>query len=574
MPASEAPIRLMIMTFSIKVADDDLSFTATAGEAQATFVPPKTKPNVTLGRFVASNDLRRPPDRGLVLSRDLSQPTVAPTDATFDPVPNAADYSFLTNDHDLLAFPNGDLLYITGAGSRRPLNPKPAWFDVTYRLDTRFTPPLTVIGPGARSVVLVWRSTDGGQSFQFLSEMDPARLPNPAAAFPQFPRRTQTPGTASKPVFDMGGTDGQLATIDWKTNTVYLTFQAVGYKQDTSVTDHFELSSTGQNFTWVLASYDRGASWKVLGSVPARVWRGHLAVLRDDVLVFGVGTSIYFAWKASDGHWVFDQTSRTVPGASWGWEPSFENSTKIKNARRFIAANMHAHTLVVGNGWDDQCALIFPDTVREASGATSHGYRIFYYHRRTATFVEADPVLPITRTTDNWTMHLAAIDLHAPPRDSGHVLLYWYDMSGDKMSGVVRGRVIAKNGEHSEDFAVSRAAGGPRAFSFDQGRGGYWYGDYHTARGYSQPNMPQDIQTHRYFPMWVEPDGTIRYTDVQVRLGLPAATATEPSGAAAGMATSGMDADRHEELPVDPVERDVVLTYGQRAVHPSTTEAR
>jgi hypothetical protein len=76
-------------------------------------------------------------------------------------VDDASDYSFLANDRDSVTMLNGDVLYITGSGSRRPLNHRPPCFDMTYRGS---------FGSGAPPVVLVWRSTDGGQTFSFVPE--------------------------------------------------------------------------------------------------------------------------------------------------------------------------------------------------------------------------------------------------------------------------------------------------------------------------------------------------------------------------------------------------------------------
>lgn len=545
------------MVFSIKVDDDDRRFNETAGEAQATFVPPKTKPNVTLGRFVVSNDLLRPPS-GVVLSRDLQDPAATVTRATFNSVPNAGEYSFLTNDHDLVTMPNGDILYITGAGSRRPLNPRPPWFDVTYRGG---------FGPGARSVVLVWRSTDGAKTFNFVSEIDPARFADGSAALPQFPRLTTPPGTAAKPVFDMGGSDGQLAYVDPRTKTVYVTFQAVGFRRNTAITDHFELSNTRLNFTWVFASTDSGTTWSLIGSLPVAAWRIHVVPMAENRLAFGVGTTLMIGERqGGTGGWLLGAVQQTASDFSWGWEPSFESSTSIKNARRFISANMHAHTLVVGSYWNNRAALIFPDTITDSSGNTSHGYRVFYYTRSTNRLTEADPILPMARSTDNWIMHLAVIDLGVPPMDRGHALLYWYDMSGPKQSATVRGRVIAVDGERSDDFTISMVGGGPRSFNFDQGRGAYWYGDYHTADGFTGSALPNEIRTHRYFPMWVEPDRTIRYTEVQVRQGIGSDQLSPTQTELARPEPSFSEEPQPPQR--GPVEERIVTTYGQRAVHP------
>jgi hypothetical protein len=158
---------------------DVMTFNVQAGEAQSTVIAPGRNTQCPQGRVLVSVDLRRPPDKGLVLGRDIGNASDAPIEATFDAPPDSRDYRFGTNDHDLVSLENGDVLYVTGAFSRATLYPKPAWFDVSYRGD---------FGPGARSNVMVWRSTDCGRTFHYLSEFDPARVEDGSCALPQHQR--------------------------------------------------------------------------------------------------------------------------------------------------------------------------------------------------------------------------------------------------------------------------------------------------------------------------------------------------------------------------------------------------
>jgi hypothetical protein len=61
--------------------------------------------------------------------------------------------------------------------------------------------------------------------------------------------------------------------------------------------------------------------------------------------------------------------------------------------------------------------------------------------------------------------------------------------------------------------------------SFGLGAPGYWFGDYQTAGGFVSAFAQSQGQgafkailqqgTHyNYYPMWIEPDGTVRYTSV------------------------------------------------------------
>jgi hypothetical protein len=71
---------------------------------------------------------------------------------------------------------------------------------------------------------------------------------------------------------------------------------------------------------------------------------------------------------------------------------------------------------------------------------------------------------------------------------------------------------------------ISRGNGASRYWDMPPGRKN-WYGDYQTASGYftiaARAGAPP-ITQYRFYPMWVEPDNTIRYTEVAVD--------TDPSG--------------------------------------------
>ena len=139
---------------NITVADS-VKLSIVAGEAQSTVVPPgKKMSQCEQGRFLVTNDRLRPPD-GVVFGQDLNQPGGTLTSSSFDMGAlstnfntdgSKSKYYFGTNDHDLVSLSNGDVLYITGAFSRMPINllggagplgqvqtKEPAWFKDTYR---------------------------------------------------------------------------------------------------------------------------------------------------------------------------------------------------------------------------------------------------------------------------------------------------------------------------------------------------------------------------------------------------------------------------------------------------------
>ncbi len=491
---------------AVSVADDIQTITMTAGEAQSTIVPPSIKAACPSGRFLVSDDQRRPPDTGLVEGRDLNDPNAPVVNATFDPPADAQNYTFLTNDHDLVSLSNGDVLYLTGAGSKAPLSPKPAWFDVTYR---------NSFGPGARSVLLTWRSTDCGRTFQYVSEFDPARVSDGSCALPQFPRLTTPPGSADRPVFNMGGSDGQLVQVDPGTGRVYLTFQCVGYTQDTTPgISHFELTHDRLNKTLVATSGDEGSSWTLSSVIGVAAWRFGVAPLADGGLALGASNRIYPGSPQGNGSYAFDANGVPTPQGAWGWDSATfynnQNLSVFTDAKvGLIHANIWASTVVARIPGGDKVLLAFPTTITDGPQRTGHGYRLFFFDRATGAYTEGDPILPEARNLDSFVMHLAAV---APIR-SGPVLLYWYDVTGDSKTATVRGRLISSDTAQSPDFAIARSAGNERAWSIDH-HPQYWYGDYWTAGGSCTPLS--DALSCDYYPMWVEPDGTIRYTRVRV----------------------------------------------------------
>jgi len=472
-----------------------------SGEAQSTVVPPGKKKECPNGRFLASNYARRPPAAGLVQGRNLDDLNGALIPATFDRRPHPEDYRMLTNDHDLVSLSTGDILYITGAGSKAPLASKPDWFDVAYRGD---------FGPGARSVVLAWRSTDCGQTFHFISEFDPARVLDGSCAYPQMPRKTTAPGSEQKPVYDMGGSDGQLAKVNLLDDRLYMTFQCVGYLPAKGRL--FELSTARLNRTLVVASLDGGESWSPIGILHATVWRGGIAPMAGRKLAFGVHTAFAVAQLGADGSLAVEPTALPVPNAKWGWDQdTFYKNKSIP--QDLIHANMWASTIVARAGISSKLILTFPVTIFDRAHNATHGYRAFIFDPDKRSYRELDPIVPSPRSPNNFIMHLAAIELLQGP-----VLLYWSEFQGLEKKGTVRGRIIFDELLHSSDFAISRANGAARSWDLPPGKKN-WYGDYQTASGYgtavARPGAPS-LSRYRYYPMWVEPDNRIHFTEVAI----------------------------------------------------------
>lgn len=153
---------------------DDRTIELIAGEGQSTVVAPGSHPDCPAGRILASTE-DMPGQTGTVAYRDLDKNETKIS--TFGP-PDADHYGWGTSDHDLVSLSNGEVLYLTGAFSRAPLQSQPAWWDSAYRWN---------FGPGARSVLLAWRSKNCGKTFEFAPELtfDPARIGDGSCAMPQ-----------------------------------------------------------------------------------------------------------------------------------------------------------------------------------------------------------------------------------------------------------------------------------------------------------------------------------------------------------------------------------------------------
>lgn len=514
---------------------------APPGEVQSVVIPPGKKmsecPN---GRVLVTHDGLRPVRIKTNQPEDMSaEPVVAGRDldssengadgvisSTFDSPPNASDYLFSTNDHDLVCLSNGDVLYLTGAFSKRPLDDleggKPGWFDDTRRGS---------FGPGARSIVLVWLSTDGGRTFNFVPEMelDPARIGDGSAVFPQFRNKTVSP-----PPWDAGGTDGQLVAVDRSNDRLYLSYGCEGLNPDPTFTD-FRLTSASVPLNkTVVFTATVGDKWVELGSVAADGWRYATVPLEKGGLALGREMSLTFGRRqpipgSNRSKFVFDAGFLTfaMNDGTFGWDRAAYNEAhkeaKPANviAGDLIKANMWAHTICARLGTGRQILLVYPFT---PDGDVKNGtcYRAMIYDRdakpEEAFHQIGEDIAPTGSTgslTDGWIMHLTAIEV-----GEGPVLLYWYDIDAAAATGTIRGRLVGGDDyNHVDDFALSVAGGLPRSFALDQDNGaGSWYGDYLTAGGFKifQKISSKTAADFRYVPMWVEPDGSFRYTNVLV----------------------------------------------------------
>jgi hypothetical protein len=495
--------------YSYSVTGPVQTLTMAAGETQSTVVAPTLKPQqCPQGRFLVTNDLVRPPKVGTMLGRDLSFPGTPDLKPTFDPVPDPTNYLFGTNDHDIVSLSNGDVLLIWGVHSKAPLNPKPAWFDYTYK---------GAFGPGTRRGMMVWRSTDCGQTFQYLSQIDTAAVGDGSCAMPQPAGPTVPPGTPTQPNYANGGVDGQLVKVNLSNDNVYVMMQCVGYKQDLAKPG-FILSNSGVNETFVLRSTNKGASWDNLGKLPTKAWRFGVVPLNGGTLAFGRFNDLSFGTLLANGTYQLPASEQPAPVA-YGWDAAFNTNPKIKPAK-IVNANVWAHTIVSRVPGSQKVLIAYPATLTDANSKKSYGYQLYFYDRATNQFFQATPIFPAVHSPDNFLLHLAAID-----PGTGPVLLYWYDINANTKKATVRGRLIFGDNQYSDDIVVANDAPNTTHVFNVIPLSNYWFGDYKTAGGFGPHGISAvNDQIYRYYPMWDEPDGTVRFSEVVVhrKVGLSA----------------------------------------------------
>jgi hypothetical protein len=165
-------------------------------------------------------------------------------------------------------------------------------------------------------------------------------------------------------------------------------------------------------------------------------------------------------------------------------------------------------------GASETVALAYPATVQDSNNKGVDGYALYFFRPSTKQFAQADPILPLVHASGHFLMHMVAID----PLLNGPVLLYWYDVDGNAQTATIRGRIIYDDGSYSEDFDAAVVAPQPgTVVPYSFGAHQAWYGDYQTAGGYAHFDYnPDGSKTFDYFPMWVQSDGTARYSHVSV----------------------------------------------------------
>jgi hypothetical protein len=490
------------------------------GEIQSTVIPPNKKRQCPQGRLLISNDAAKNP--GSILWLNLDNLDGAPSEAKIEGLPST-DYMIASNDHDLLTLNNGDVLYVRMGRSKKALTPKPAWFDHAYKLKDLF-------GPGARSAILVWRSIDGGENFEFLSVIDTAQvddgwgtLTDWSGAFPQNTSSTDPPGSPRQPIWGMGGTDGPLATVDRATGRAFVVLQLKNNLPDTSK-PYFAVSDTALMRSAVMMSSDGGESWETAGMLGFRGWRTEVVARPNDLLAFGSsgwdeikkeGSSFIRQEKIGQ----FSPQDETTMGVAapevqgkWGWEklpwdhPLLYKYSESKDSTDHMKVMVAGQTILTRSPSSKNLLLALMDTIE---GGKGDGYRLFLTDGSTS-WTALPSIVPAGANKDNFILHLTPIDLGVGP-----VLFYWYDVNTVTKEATIRGRLITRDDRFTENFTISRkdSDNGLRHFSVLTDD---WYGDYHTAGGYVEAPRPgSQFSAYNYFPVWIEPDGYVHFTRIR-----------------------------------------------------------
>jgi hypothetical protein len=494
------------------------------GEIQSTVVPPDVTRHCPQGRLLISDDDKK--TSGEIAVFDLDNLSGAPRFTNVAPLPDADNTMIASNDHDLLALPNGDVVLIKLGRSREPIHPKPEWFDFAYKLPNpaKGTPAW---GPGARSKLFVWRSEDCGNSFKLVSGIDTAFLLTGRGAFtgglPQQKSSTLSPGSKEQPIWQMGGTDGPLARVDPETGQIYVTMGLFGHLPSSS--DPFTIGAEALNVTAVMRSDDGGSSWTQVSTLPFRGWRLDVLPRSGNRVAFAhnlpePGSTLQTAFVSPEWPVLY----REAPEPA-GWNQLWTNHSLLykddddKTSTDTMSTNVPNQTILARSPSGLNLLVAFPSTI----GDSGDGYRL-YMQNGTSSWLPFPPIAPQTPNPDSFVLHPTAID---PGR--GPIFFYWYDADAETRRVTIRGRLITRDREATADFSVSRDGGSSR--SFDVSTDERWYGDYHTAGGYvAAPAAPDwSFNTFHYFPVWVESDRKTHFAHVIYRMPITISAAAAES---------------------------------------------
>ncbi|MBD5634299.1 MAG: hypothetical protein IAI49_07445 [Candidatus Eremiobacteraeota bacterium] len=517
-----------------------------AGEAQSTVVAPGKSKYCPGGRILYSLDWNRVPgfdgsngssvkltDTDLVRYADLDAPrNASSTRRSFFTLPSASRLqyqSYSGNDHDLITVANGDVLYVFALGYRAP-DSRYSWFDFTYR---------NAFGPGARTAIAIFKSTDCGGHFSFTRVFEPTDVvaktdfpvgecQNPQvdghpvadwkSNYDTYAAPTAAPSPREPYYFDMGGTDGQEVVADYWSRRIYLAYQCVGniVTAPPPGSTKIDLSDTPVDHTVVEYSDDEGTTWQPYLWLPNRYWRLNLVPslarkMDGGNVAFSTQTSLLISGDPYTGapakippppHSIdLTQGQSGTPNENITTAAVYNRLQPALNSGCTVAkcgmyANVYANSVIAGAG--NGYVMAVPWDVPAPPLKAAHGYRVFYYSLRDGSLTEERAIVPTNCCTSalGFIMNLVAVQV------GDSALLYWADIDAISHRGHVRARFVQEKNQWIPDFDIMA----PTANVWDT-HPSFFYGDYHTAGGYELPATSRGVRPYVAFPMWIEPNG-------------------------------------------------------------------
>ena len=486
-----------------------------AGEVVAAVVPPGKKAACPAGRLLVGLDKIKEPKDGVVVGRNLLNLDGTTIRAKVTGYANTGIVDGKTtvirrvksNDQDLGVLPNGDVIYVRMGQTRAPLPSKPSWFDYAYKIIDG--EPLW--GPGARSELLIFRSEDCGGSFHLVSTIDSAKLLNGLAGFQLWdgglPQR-RCDGCPvrlrdGRAVWQMAGTDGPTLKIDPNSGAALLSVGIFGYLRPEGASG-FTLSEEPIRRTIILRSVNRGDTWPRTVVLAFSAWRQEMIPIGAGELAIGAGRSfrrMRINNVAADGLTPLESDIVTVPGPPVVWT-GFEGD---------LAGNhfdgLRGQTMSTRLPGGESALLLIRDTADGSDGGPK-GYRAYSYDwTDPGYFLEyVPPIAPEREGRSNFIYNPVLVDA-----GDGPILAYWYDVTTDNQDpnrpqwAKIKGRLFFGRQEFTPDFTIRSL------FDVTKDR---FYGHYQMAGGFHTATPSGDRRT-TFFPVWIEPDGDVRFAKVE-----------------------------------------------------------
>lgn len=344
----------------------------------------------------------------------------------------------------------------------------------------------------------------------------------------------QPPGSEDNPVWQMGGTDGPLGRVDYKTGNVNYTMGVYG-RLASEDAESYVLGTGYVKRTIVVRSSDAGDTWQEIASLPFNDWRTDVVALPDGRMAFMRRASKACAESPNRCHEIFitgdganiGEYQGTEHGVSW-WharqKPWDEGLTKegrivfVQGESSRLRSNVATEHLLFRSPNSSGFLLSVPEMIptidENQEGTESFGYRLYYYGYPQKTVAELAPNEPRSANNKSFILHPTVVD----PGD-GPVMLYWYDVDVAAGEMSIRGRIIATDYAYTPEFPISQP--------FDLPKDNSWYGDYITAGGYRAASRVTASSTHNkrvpvdqepasvFFPVWEQPDGKAHYARVE-----------------------------------------------------------